>query len=593
MLLRSKTRRLGLMIAGIATACSWQALADAQTLDAYGGTTSVKCTAGPAAHFYTEKIGNRWWLCTPAGNGFFMKGVYNVNYTDSAPDYQGVIETNVLAQKYATGLTNNSTLNWALESANRLQSWGFNTAGEYSSAYLWPVVTESQWGTPDNAIPVKLPYVMQVRPSWYSFTNEGGYANGPVKDLLNGIKQSVYGGYRSHSADFWDPNFQQWFTNCLLKDYLTNLSFTGPNNSYLIGFDTDETDNLQGFGAGPDFPTIDLSKTGVIQDGYENPHIGWFVLVTAPTQSGNSSFGVTYTDTKVYSKQAMSDWLAARYSNQISALNTAWGSKYTTFGSAGGWGAGTGLMDEDGTCPARGSQACWVPSDAISLSGATAAMIQDLDAFLLYHAQKYYSIIKSVLNADAPGFLVMTSSPLGSWGSPPRRQILQAASQYMDLFSFGNIPPFICGNCTDVQQRVDFAAQYGGDKPWMNWEGFVGQPDSYWSVDPISGAYVQTQEQRGQLYQQMVQQLVDTQDSNGTYHIVGFEWWDMYDMRSEQTNWGLLTNRDNAYDGVEARIATGTDSWGYPTGGERTDHGNFLAAVRRANRLLPRFSKTR
>ena len=47
----------------------------AQTLDQYGGFTAVRCAKGPNPHFYTAKLGNRWWLCDPAGKGFFMKGV--------------------------------------------------------------------------------------------------------------------------------------------------------------------------------------------------------------------------------------------------------------------------------------------------------------------------------------------------------------------------------------------------------------------------------------------------------------------------------------------------------------------------------------
>ncbi len=51
-----------------------------QELDRYGGTTSVACPTGAQPHFYTQKIGDRWWLCDPAGHGFFMKGVTVINY---------------------------------------------------------------------------------------------------------------------------------------------------------------------------------------------------------------------------------------------------------------------------------------------------------------------------------------------------------------------------------------------------------------------------------------------------------------------------------------------------------------------------------
>jgi len=256
----------------------------AQTLDQYGGSKSIPCSAGAKPHFYTEKINNRWWLCTPAGNAFFMKGVYNVDMNDTTPDYQGVALSSVIATKYASGATTNSTLNWAAQTVKRLQSWGFNTLGEYASAYTWPVFTDSRWGTPDSTIPAKMPYIVLIRPSWYSLFNQQGFASGPVKDLVNGIKTSVFSFYRSQSADFWDPRFAEWFQAALAKDVTIRAGYAGPNNDYLVGFDIDESDNIQGYGAGPDFLTADISVTGFIDD-HTNPHLGWFVLVTAATQS--------------------------------------------------------------------------------------------------------------------------------------------------------------------------------------------------------------------------------------------------------------------------------------------------------------------
>ena len=41
-------------------------------------------------------------------------------------------------------------------------------------------------------------------------------------------------------------------------------------------------------------------------------------------------------------------------------------------------------------------------------------------------------------------------------------------------------------------------------------------------------------------------------------------------------NWGLTSDRDNAYDGKQAVSAPGTDRWGFPTGGEDRNYGNPL-----------------
>jgi hypothetical protein len=210
-------------------------------------------------------------------------------------------------------------------------------------------------------------------------------------------------------------------------------------------------------------------------------------------------------------------------------------------------------------------------------------MKQDLDDFLAHHIEKYYSTVKSVIQAQAPGVLLLGSSPLGSWGAPPRKELLQVASKYLDVYTFGNIPPFICSNCNDGQERIEFAAQYGGDKPWINWEGFQAKSDSYWNVAASGSDAVKTQAQRGQLYQQMVNQLLNAKDSSGTYHVVGFQWWELYDNRAEKANWGIVTRRDNAYDGVQARRTTGKDQWGFPIGGEQQDYGDVISAITSAN----------
>src|SRR6267378_3094342 len=166
-------RSMLLLAAGMAILNSRESIGSAQTqLDQYGGSKAIPCSAGAKPHFYTEKINNRWWLCTPAGNAFFMKGVYNVDMNDTTPDYQGVALSSVIATKYASGATTNSTLNWAAQTVKRLQSWGFNTLGEYASAYTWPAFTDSRWGTPDSTIPAKMPYIVLIRPSWYSLFNQ-------------------------------------------------------------------------------------------------------------------------------------------------------------------------------------------------------------------------------------------------------------------------------------------------------------------------------------------------------------------------------------------------------------------------------------
>jgi hypothetical protein len=256
---------------------------------------------------------------------------------------------------------------------------------------------------------------------------------------------------------------------------------------------------------------------------------------------------------------------------------------------SGGWGTGHGLLDEDGTCPARVVSACWLPtSDFYQLSGATSAFQTDMNNFLYHWAKKYFSTVKSSMNTVWPGFLYMGPTSLGSWGAPPRKEILQAASSYVDLIGLGF--PALVG---DDQGRANFTAQYGGDKPWFVGTGFDAQPDSYMSVysaPDITTSHTSTQAARGTQFQNQLSQFLSAGDSTySSYHIVGYRWWDYYDERSESMNWGFVTPRDDPYDGVSATTTQGYDSWGYPTGClatfgcEQSSHGDFLDPVQAAN----------
>jgi hypothetical protein len=555
-----------------------------QPTDIYGGLSNLPCGNGAKAHFYVQRVASRWHFCTPAGNAFWMNGVYTVDASDTTTDYQGVSLASTMATKYATGVTTSSTLNWSLQTVRRLKSWGFNTDNEYSSVYLWPTAVDYGWNalSADRTIPEKLPFTLIINANKGAMVNSNNYANNPIKELFSGIRPGVYTGYGSATtADLVDPNYALWLKNYLANDYLVHQAITSNHNDYLVGFTVDESDQMWGFATGADFPTV---ANGVVSDGYEQAHLGWVILVTAPTRSG-------FTDPTVYSKSMLSTWLASRYGNNIATLNSAWGSNYTSFGSAGGWGSGSGILDEDGTCPSkRASQSCWVTSDFIHLTGITATMKSDLDAFLLAYASSYFSTVKSTLNQAAPGILYM-GTLMGGWGTPPRASILQAARQYVDVMQIVQIPPN-CSNCTDAQQRIDFVDQYGGDKPWLQWDGYVANADSYMSPWPnqFGGAEYPTQAARGLNYQnRMTGYLTSKGSTSGIYHTVGFEWWDYYDMRGEQLNWGLVTPRDNPYDGISATTQSGMDSWGYPTGCastvscEKASYGDFLTAVRQAN----------
>ena len=685
-----------LLLAGM-TACT--GISHAQ-VDQYGGFTSVACPNGPRPHFYTEKIGDRWWLCDPAGHSFFMKGLVGVLQSvdvqqenievppagcwgagQPAPCCTGVGTGPTCGSKYYTGVNNPYVIssaqdpsdvwmfNWVIEQMNRLKSWSFNTVADDSHGFTWPTTTDSRWNTADHTIPSQFrsPFDLIKNTTNYAFTNRAGSGcnvASPIKDMLNGLtageRSAVYYDY----GDYFDPNY----VTCIngqanpANDAVLRSATQGPHNDYLLYITLDEG-NQTGFSdQGPDFPTI--GDNGVPNNPVNaSAHPGWVVLTTAPTQTSNSYWGVTsYPDHEVYSKVRFADMVATEYAavdctgagtpfaactgngtaangsidpscsgtpllsycmgdtyigatemaKAVGRLDAAWAANYTTVsstdpncstslaaclqqGTYASWGIGTGLLDENGSCPSAGGSSCWIGEPCTlqtsSTPGAceksnitvseTAAMRVDMSTYLSSYADRYYGAITNAFHTYEPGILLQMI--VGGWGAPPRAEVLKEASKYLDLPQL-TVPPY-CPTCTDVQKRIDFVARYMGDEPWMMWEGFYANPDSAESQHVLTDNIATTQAGRGVAYQRMVTNMLAAKDSvYNSYHVVGFYWWDEFDMNAEGRNWGLVSVNDNGYDGCSATvIGCGLDQWGYSTGGEVGNYGNFLSDVTSAN----------
>ncbi|MDE3181647.1 MAG: hypothetical protein KGM47_18530, partial [Acidobacteriota bacterium] len=181
-------------------------------------------------------------------------------------------------------------------------------------------------------------------------------------------------------------------------------------------------------------------------------------------------------------------------------------------------------------------------------------------------------------------------STIGGWGSPAHAPIIQAAAQYVDVFSTG-LEPF-------DPTRLDFIVQYLGDKPIIYWEGSMANPDSSrWRYpnpanEPANN--FTTQGARGQGYAAELTGYVNTIASpTGSIPSIGFLKWSWTDSIGEESNWGLVSLMDNAYDGKEATISGGApgivgsancaDPWGFACGAEEHNYGDFLDSVITAN----------
>ncbi len=496
----------------------------------------------PSGLFRAQKVGDRWLFVTPEGNAFWMLGVFGVDTTDSVDDLGDSYSKRILRKypdKYA----------WGRQTVKRLKAWGFTTLAEYATWYVLP--TKSPYGEWSN--PEKMPFVMLIRPSYYGLTNQGNYARGPIKDLVAGTDPTIYTDWRSATTpDVFDPNFDAYVDGCVKLFEREVL-----NSPWLIGIATDDTDDLFGFGPGPE-----------VKAARVHPHIGWLVLVGTFEQRVNSKLGITYADSKVYSKYALRDFLRAKY-RDLKALNAAWRSTYTSWDSDGGWPSGKGLLDESGRSP-------WVGNDWGNLSRASPAVRADLDDFLYEYAMKYFSVCAARIRQHAGEHLVFGPATLNGWGGLTRKEILRAAGKYLDVLQAS----------ISSQQVLDLVAQYGGDIPIVTWEGIVANPDSsLWRyTNPPDGvATLKSQQDRGQAYAVRGLFLSRAKTRAGVCPVVGLKFWAFADSWGEKANWGLVSFLDNAYDGKEAVVARGRDDWGFPTGGEERNYGDFISAVRRTN----------
>jgi hypothetical protein len=305
----------------------------ANLLDAYGGLLSMPSQNQNTGLFRMEKFPNdKWMFVDPSNNAFFMTAIYVLDQSTSNDD----MGSNYYAR--TTAKYGDPNLTWGPAQVTRIQSWGFNTVGPYGSSYVLAVNTNNGWPG-DGSNPSKAPFIGFFRPSFYSMTNQSNWAPQPVKNIFAGVSQ-YYTGYHPYDgiADYYDSNWDAFLVNELQNDYLATMISSSKYKQYMIGVSLDDSDDLFGFGAGPDFTTEP-------QQGANNPHLGWLVLTMSPLQTASSQYGKVYSDNTVYSKKALHDQLVTKYGT-ISALNSAWTSNYTTFDSSGtrinGQSVGTG-----------------------------------------------------------------------------------------------------------------------------------------------------------------------------------------------------------------------------------------------------------
>jgi len=514
--------------------------------DQFGGLKPLLSRKGGTGFFHLEKLGpeysGRWMLVTPEGHGFWFLGVALVSSATPGRDAAGKYYWDYARIKYGDSAT------WASEEKKRLLAWGFNGLGWGASMFVLSYHSQG-YTTVSPLIPH---FNEHVSFALHSMMNAKEFLKSPVKNILASLHMNSF-------PDVYDPGFQRYAFWAMATNMHGTIGFPDAEykSPWVIGIITDELDELKGFG-----------------NGQTHPHLGWMVLATAPAQATGTLFGkkLSYPDTTVYSKLALRDFLKGRYGGDINALDKAWASAYSTWGSDGGWGNGKGLLDENGAHRWMGNR--------FSLAQETVAMQQDLNDFLFQIAKKYFEICHDAIRSVDTDHLIV--GPVVVGGPDTRPQVLLAAAQYLDILF---VNPH---HQTDKANPVADVYNLTGKPLLIGSKVFQALPDSPLAANPTTdpsanSSLSNTQAERGRAYAIYLRSLLALRGEDGVNPVLGFEWWALADNLAEKANYGLLTNRGNAYDGKECVVRSGTDAAGRPIGGEMKDYGDAISTIKNAN----------
>jgi hypothetical protein len=539
--------------------------------DKYNGMLRCPSPNGGTGFFRLEKRAsdNRWLFVSPLGNYLWLTSIQNCRSVPTA----------IRDSRYS-----GDDDNFYAHRNKMMMAWGINALGEYSSTYGMPF---GVWGGSDYTIP-QIPTALFINTLINSMRGtlyDRAYAanlDQPVKDVISGVPVATYGGWRgSPLVDAYDDTrLQAASRNCFYYWQGDTRSQTGAwrrqtsnpdagviGNPWCTVITLDDADYLFGFkGAG---------------DGDVNtyPHPVFLVACTKPEYGADeypSGFAGPWSDAELYAKTAWSDWLQTQYAT-IGDLNTAWAtsSYYTTFGTTGTFGTGTGILDEDG-------RHAWCGTDPYMLSDANANFRADCDLFLREFSRTYVENVYQPIKDVDPDHLIAGPDAIQNYGEPTRENIIKG----MD--DAGLIDVWILNYDRDDTGSETYRRSMVANKQVYDWTGkpcylsggLSAQADSPKSAYDPKIADFPTQEDRGQGWIDFVEAVFAAQATNGDYYCVGFNHWELHDNSGEGYNYGFISDPEgNPYDGVHCVTGSPVDAWGYTMGGELANYGDFLTSV--------------
>ncbi|MGH8952108.1 MAG: hypothetical protein ACRDX9_11845 [Acidimicrobiia bacterium] len=473
------------------------------------------------------KIGKRWVFVDPLGKVMLLRGLYKTSpdqtHKIGGGQQAGRTLINNIRTKYA-----GAGSEWDEATATRLKQFHYNSTASASR----------------NLSGHGIPFQRQSNSGIYALSDVSKpVLSERVKDVLkHGVRQNLPGqaGWAGrHLIDSFDPKFKQFI------DYAWGRINPDPNTLF---FQADDGDYMYAFGIGHP----DEMEGYIIADSNWGPHGGVIALIGKPNITGpvRDFRGGTQTwsvDTVNHTKRALVDYLIAKYST-IDALNAAWktGGYYTTFESAGGWGVGRGLLDEDGMRPRT-----WLGKDGAPFYQKKAGQNDffnstrwapnvkvDLDIFLGMMMDAYLKPFAERLQLQYPGALF-----IGHTGKTSRKPVVESYGRWLHLLRAGS---------TSETLNAIMAKWQARDLPWVAAMYYPNNDDGCMYYVPKGDG---TQAQRGASIAHNLTRQLTYRDADGTYRILGNNFWGLYDQPGEKIGWGIFSYNDNPYDGRDYRLS--------------------------------------
>lgn len=488
------------------------------------------------------KVGKRWVFVDPLGKVMLLRGLYKTSpdqpHKIGGGQQAGRTLINNIRTKYA-----GAGIGWDEATATRLKQFHYNSTAS-ASRYL------AGHG---------LAFQAQYSTGIYSVSGGFGVLREAVKDILKyGVRQDFPGqnGWVGRRLiDCFDPKFKQYIDYQDPKGQ--GWGAIRPNSAVLF-HQADDGDHLYAFGsAHPD-------ELGVPRASGASgaPHGAFIALIgklviTGPVPSPRGGALTWSVDQVNHTKRALLDLLVAKYQT-IANLNAAWstGGYYTTFEPDGGWGVGTGLADEDGLRPRTwlgkdGSpfyQKLAGQNDPFNSTSWAPAVKADLDTFLGMMMDAYLRPFAERLQLRYPGALFIGHTGVGSSGYISRKPVWESYGRWLHLVRAGSFG----GHANDALLNRKIREWMGRDIPWVTSLYFPNNDDgSTYYIKRGDG----TQATRGANIARILHTGMSYQAEDGTYPVVGNNFWAMYDQPGERTGWGIFSYNDNPYDGRDYRVA--------------------------------------